>query len=495
MEDNDLAMRFAVKEGLHNTADLNMKRMGGVLSGTWGALLPRTRTDKATYDGLARWTITEVRGRGKACLSCFSTYRSYRGATALAGDGLVARECRAYGWTVNAANLARTEKAYFDDLGTAIAQKLAAGHEVIVGGDINIDRTREKEFRKWLTEVGLVDTGADDSIATFRHPADAGSRLDFILVSQGLNKLRTCKPEVRTVGHTEHWGHRAVVLDLTDPITQFLGLRKNELNWKEHRARARKLARDQQPPPRIDKNRKEEFKKRVEGKVQADTTLQAYIGTVQGISTWGTELWEMKRGPRQDWTLQPTLVAEGRWTLQPPRQPSELERDLGHRMMAAVEQEGRQEALADLTATEILRIFDSLASHAEDRVNKIMAETAWSFGQADAPKSRRKMDGWYPDLQHDRKLVNRADRLVDGARARKFTAMARLARNWITQHRWEGPAPPATPTGKAFEDWLLDLVHYRANLKRQVQGRKRKAQRASISEAVKAREEAFEKGN
>jgi len=152
--------------------------------------------------------------------------------------------------------------------------------------------------------------------------------------------------------------------------------------------------------------------------------------------------------------------------------------------MAAVEQEGRQEALADLTATEILRLCESLASHAEDRVNKIMAETAWSFGQADAPKSRRKMDGWYPDLQHDRKLVNRADRLVDGARARKFTAMARLARNWITQHRWEGPAPPATPTDKAFEDWLLDLVHYRANLKRKVQGRKRKAQRTSISEAV-----------
>ena len=115
VEDNDLAMRFAVKEGLHNKADLNMKRMGGALSGTWGALLPRTRTDKATYDGLVRWTITKVRGRGQACLSCFSTYRSYRGATALAGDGLVTRECKAHGWTVNAANLARTEKAYFDD--------------------------------------------------------------------------------------------------------------------------------------------------------------------------------------------------------------------------------------------------------------------------------------------------------------------------------------------------------------------------------------------
>ena len=48
---------------------------------------------------------------------------------------------------------------------------------------------------------------------------------------------------------------------------------------------------------------------------------------------------------------------------------------------------------------------------------------------------------------------------------------------------------------KAYDDWRLDLVHYRATLKRKVQGRMRKAQRTSISEAVKAREEAFEKGH
>ena len=116
---------------------------------------------------MARWTITEVRGKGKACLSCFSTYRSFRGATALAGEGLVVRECRAHGWEVTPANLARTEKAYFDDLGAAITQKLAAGHAVIVGGDINIDHKREKEFREWLTGVGLLDTGAEGDSDTF----------------------------------------------------------------------------------------------------------------------------------------------------------------------------------------------------------------------------------------------------------------------------------------------------------------------------------------
>ena len=89
----------------------------------------------------------------------------------------------------------------------------------------------------------MVDTtGAEDKLDTFRHASGSGSRLDFILLSQDLNNLRKTKPEVRTVGHTEHWGHRAVTLDLTDPITQFLGLRQSELNWKEHRASARKLA-------------------------------------------------------------------------------------------------------------------------------------------------------------------------------------------------------------------------------------------------------------
>ena len=287
VEENDLTMRFTVKEGLHNAKEEHMKRMGGVLGGTWGVLLERTRIDKSTKDDLARWSITEIRGKGKACISCFSTYRSFRGSTAQAGEGLVVRECRAHGWEVNPTNLARTEKAYFDDLGAAITQKLTAGHAVIVGGDINIDRKREKEFREWLTEVGMVDTGAEDKLDTFRHASGSGSRLDFILLSQDLNNLRKTKPEVRTVGHTEHWGHRAVTLDLTDPITQFLGLRQSELNWKEHRARARKLAQQQQPPPRIDQNRKEEYKKRVEARVQADGDLQAYIRTVQAVSQWG----------------------------------------------------------------------------------------------------------------------------------------------------------------------------------------------------------------
>ena len=192
-EDNDLNMRFSIKEGLHNPNDAHMKRMGGVFSGTWGVLYERTRTDKSTTDAMARWTITEVRGKGKACLSCFSTYRSFRGATALAGEGLVVRECRAHGWEVTPANLARTEKAYFEDLGAAITQKLAAGHAVIVGGDINIDRKREKEFREWLTGVGLVDTGAEENVDTFRHAAGSGSRLDFILLSHDLNNLRQSK--------------------------------------------------------------------------------------------------------------------------------------------------------------------------------------------------------------------------------------------------------------------------------------------------------------
>ena len=121
-----------------------MKRMGSVLGGTWGVLLERTRIDKSTKDDLARWTITEIRGKGKACISCFSTYRSFRGSTAQAGEGLVVRECRAHGWEVNPTKLARTEKAYVDDLGAAITQKLTAGPAVIVGGDINIDRKREK---------------------------------------------------------------------------------------------------------------------------------------------------------------------------------------------------------------------------------------------------------------------------------------------------------------------------------------------------------------
>ena len=86
---------------------------------------------------------------------------------------------------------ARTEKAYFDDLGAAITQKLTAGHAVIVEGDINIDRKREKEFREWLTEVGMVDTGAEDKLDTFRHASGSGSRLDFILLSQARSQPST----------------------------------------------------------------------------------------------------------------------------------------------------------------------------------------------------------------------------------------------------------------------------------------------------------------
>ena len=65
-------------------------------------------------------------------------------------------------------------------------------------------------------------------------------------------------------------------------------------------------------------------------------------------------------------------------------------------MMKAVAQEGERETLADLTATEILLICESLASHSEELVHKIMAETAWSFGKAAAPTSRREMNVWYP---------------------------------------------------------------------------------------------------
>lgn len=251
------ALRFNCADPLQEPGEDLQKTMGGLLSATWGCLASRSRPDLNVVDKWGRWTLTVVNGRRGRAIAVFNVYRW----PATTQGGLAARECRLRGWEPSPSGLRRVERAFFEELGSAIRSETVAGREIIVGGDLNVHSCQTISFTAWLGDLGLSDTDPFNR-PTFFSSGSHRSRLDYILVSAGLT-LPNASPAFPTaLGHVEAWGHRAVLLDLAEAVSGVLGLSLSDRLAHRLQAQARANRNRQRPPPVIDSERCATYKTR-----------------------------------------------------------------------------------------------------------------------------------------------------------------------------------------------------------------------------------------
>ena len=475
--------------------------MGGVFAGAWGSMAGRSCSPwPPGCDRFGRWATALLIGKMERRILLVSCYRPPPGNRET--QGLVWREIRSRGWQDKPQAAAAVRDAFYEDLGMLIREAQARRWEVIAGGDFNTSR-EDKVFNTWLGDLGLEPLGeeSETDVPTFVHRRPGsrevrGSTLDHVFATPVARQVwgggNPAPLEIVAVA-AHPLGHRLLRVAGSNSVLPWLSLELTGRRWRRRKAALRRAAHRRRPPPRIDKEREDEYADEL-GRAADLEKLDAILTTLTNISLWGYNLW---RGRKSN-SITPLYVAGiGGGVVGRAELPAGV-RARDEIPVGFTSAEGDEREFRGFNTMAVLQFAENLLTEGEAVVAKAMLASAWSLGKQGGEAqhlSRRKMDGWFPNIGEKRRVVVRLNKVMRLIMHNHWSRGREMIARWSRAGVWPGPRAPEVDSPDGWDQWLAECTRARHEAKGVLHAAKRRAKRAEISEAVAKREAAFTDGN
>ena len=404
---------------------------------------------------------------------------------------------------------ARAQQSFYDELGERIRTWRAEGAEVVLAGDFNEELVEGKRLHQWCIMHHLVDMYsklAEAEAVRGRYRTYVGKstnhrRIDHVLVSAGLGATWGAPPSslLTAPPSKEESDHLALVMSGLDWRTLVCPTVRRPSHVRGARRRARARLANNRPPPRISKKLEPKYAKLVAGTMPV--RLQDMVTVLDRAAGWCKELWQ-HRGYAQE-ELEPRVGHRGKWVMAvdwedhcastvPPSQCAPGAASLRERF------DGSWQVAWGSSASLVRSVLTELATAVEGMVGKTLIQAAYQLHdrppEARPKLSRRRYNGWFPQIGQYRRAIGYLNRMLTHVRLRELVRLRRVAQRSYSNtvlHDWAKELVKQDPPPAKWR-WRRDLlVAKRAELSKVMHGCARRERRSSIAEAVAKRERAF----